>query len=144
MPARPAVEGWFTMDRASPRLIGQRCADCGTYYFPPGASACRNPDCGGGALEPTPLSATGRLWSYTSAGYRPPPPYVSPEPFAPFAIAAVELAAEGMIVLGQVVAGVPADALEVGMEMELALETLFTEGDDEVVVYKWRPAGGAL
>ena len=30
----PAIEGWFTMDEASPRLLGTRCTTCGTYFFP--------------------------------------------------------------------------------------------------------------
>ena len=30
----PAVEGWFTLDD-EPRLLGTRCRESGTYYFPP-------------------------------------------------------------------------------------------------------------
>lgn len=42
---RPAVEGWFT---SSPiRLLGTRCGDCGTPYFPRNELACRNPACTG-------------------------------------------------------------------------------------------------
>ena len=42
------------------------------------------------------LSRTGKVWSYTSANYKPPAPFVAKEPFAPFAIAAVELEEEGI------------------------------------------------
>ena len=52
-----------------------------------------------------------------------------PGPFEPFAIAAVELADEGLIVLGKVVEGTLAADLKVGMEMELTTMPLFT--DDE-------------
>ena len=60
------------------------------------------------------------MWSYTENRYPPPAPYPAPDPFEPFAIAAVELADEGIIVLGKVVEGTLAADLKVGMEMELA------------------------
>jgi uncharacterized OB-fold protein len=61
------------------------------------------------------------------------------DPFEPYAIAAVELEREKMIVLGQVVPGVGVDQLAVGMEMELVLGTLFEDEQNEYVVWKWRP-----
>jgi uncharacterized OB-fold protein len=83
-----------------------------------------------------------RIWSYTNACYEPPEPFVAPKPFVPFAIAAVELEHEKMIVLGQVVAGVGVDELEVGMPMELD-ETLYRDGDTDKLIWKWKPAGSA-
>ncbi len=44
-----------------------------------------------------------------------------------------------MVVLGQVVEGIGVDALEVGMAMELVLETLHEDEEDTKVVWKWRP-----
>ena len=49
------------------------------------------------------LSRRGRIWSYTDARYQPPPPYVAADPYVPFCLAAVELAAEKLVVMGQVV-----------------------------------------
>ena len=72
-----------------------------------------------------PLSRRGTLWSYTENRYAPPPPYPSPDPFEPFAVAAVELADEGLIVLGKVVEGTLAADLKVGMEMELTTMPLY-------------------
>ena len=89
------------------------------------------------------LSRTGRVWSYTNACYQPPPPFVAPVPYVPFAIAAVELARERMIVLGQVSAGIGVADLKVGMEMELVLETLYAEGEQQKVIWKWQPVRGA-
>ena len=100
-----AIEGWYTLDDP-PHLIGSRCRTCGTYFFPRQGSFCRNPACEGVTFEDVKLSRTGKVWSYTNACYQPPPPFVAPVPFVPFAIAAVELAAERMIVLGQVSAGI--------------------------------------
>ena len=106
-------------------------------------SFCRNPDCSGTEFDEVELSRTGRIWSYTNACYEPPEPFVAPKPFEPFAIAAVELELEKMIVLGQVVRGVGAESLEVGMPMELVLETLYRDGDTEKLIWKWKPACGA-
>jgi uncharacterized OB-fold protein len=134
----PAVEGWFTLDD-QPRLVGARCGQCATVVFPPPAlAACPNPSCDGTGLEPTTLSATGTVWSYTVNHYAPPAPYVAPDPFVPYAVAAVELAEERMVILGQV-AGDP-DALRVGAEAELVLDTLFEDDEREYVVWKWKVA----
>ena len=73
--------------------------------FPPRANNCPNPACDSDDLAQVPLSRRGTLWSYTENRYAPPPPYPSPDPFEPFAVAAVQLADEGLIVLGKVVEG---------------------------------------
>ena len=100
--AVPAVEGWFTTD-AEPRLLGSRCTTCGTVVFPRATGFCRNPGCRGREVEEAELSRTGTVWSYTDAQYQPPPPYLpASDPYEPFALAAVELAAEQLVVLGQV------------------------------------------
>ncbi len=135
----PAIEGWFRMDPDDPRLLGTRCSACGSYFFPKEEAYCRNPGCAGTELEEVALSSRGRLWSFTNNCYAPPAPYVAPDPFEPYAIAAVELEEEKMVVLGQVVAGVDVGQLEAGMEMEIVLDTLYEDDDNEFVVWKWRP-----
>ena len=136
----PALDGWYTLDENEPSLIGSRCAVCGTYCFPPRNRFCANPACAGAVLERVPLSRTGTVWSYTNACYQPPEPYVSPDPFRPFAIAAVELDRQRMIVLGQVVTGVGVERLRIGMRMQVVLETLYADPQSERVVWKWKPA----
>jgi len=135
----PAVEGWFTLDDGAPTLLGSRCTSCGNFAFPKETYFCRNPHCQGREFAETPLSRTGKVWSYTNAGYQPPEPYVAADPYVPFAIAAVELAAEQMVVMGQVVPGVDVDDLSVGDEVELVLDTLYEDDEHEYVVWKWRP-----
>jgi len=136
----PAIEGWFRADEHDPRLLGSRCTACGAYFFPKESFYCRNPACAGTEFEEVPLSRRGRLWSYTNNCYPPPEPYVAADPFEPYAVAAVELEEEKMVVLGQVVADVGVDRLEAGMEMELVLDTLFEDEENEYIVWKWRPA----
>jgi uncharacterized OB-fold protein len=57
----------------------------------------------------------------------------------PYAIAAVHLAAEEMVVLGQVVPGVALDDLHAGMKVELVLGTLYEDDDHEYQVWRWQP-----
>ncbi len=137
----PAVEGWFTMDPDQPRLLGSRCSSCGTYFFPRATTYCRNPDCEGTELLEAPLSRTGRIWSITDNRYQPPAPYMSTDPFEPYSIAAVELADEKMVVLGQLVPGTEISDLHAGDEVELVLDTLYEDEDNEYLVWKWRPLG---
>ena len=90
-------------------------------------------------FEEVPLSRTGKIWSFTNNCYKPPAPYMSPDPFVPYAIAAVELAEERMVVLGQVAEGVAFGDLEADMEMELILEKLYEDESSEYLVWKWKP-----
>ena len=135
----PAIEGWFTLDAEKPHLLGSQCTSCSSYFFPRESMFCRNPGCEGREFQEVPLSRTGKIWSYTNNCYAPPKPYMAPDPFVPYAIAAVELADEKMVILGQVAAGTDFDALKVGMEMELVLETLFEDEESEHIVWKWKP-----
>ena len=135
----PAVEGWFTLGD-EPHLIGARCSGCGTYVFPPREGECPNPSCASDELVATPLSRFGTVWSYTENRYAPPPPYRAAEPFEPYALVAVKLDEEGLIVLGQAPKGVLAGDLRVGQPMQLETDVLFTEDGVDHMVYVWAPA----
>ena len=137
-PLAPAIDGWHTM-AAKPHLIGTQCKSCGTYFFPRQTHYCGNPQCEGTEFRDVELSRTGHLWSYTNACYKPPEPFVAPDPFESYAIAAVQLEEEQMTVLGQVVEGVTVADLKVGMPMELVLEPLHETDEDIKVTWKWRP-----
>jgi uncharacterized OB-fold protein len=143
----PAVEGWFTTDGDAPALLGSRCRSCGTYAFPGETFFCRNPGCEGTEFDEVALSRRGKVWSYTDARYTPPAPYVAADPYVPFCIAAVELADEKMVVMGQVVPEVTVDDLTVGTEVELVVDVLYEDDEHEYLVWKWRPvaagSGGA-
>jgi len=136
----PAVEGWFTGGDA-PALLGTRCRACGTVFFPRETAFCRNPACAGEEFDEVPLSRTGTVWSYTDARYQPPPPYVpATDPYEPFALAAVALEVEGLVVLGQVAAGYGVDDLTVGAPVVLVVEPLHTDDDGTVrTIWRWKP-----
>lgn len=140
---QPAVEGWFA-EEPEPHLIGTRCTESGSYFFPPETTMSRAPGHRDSALVEVPLSRRGTLWSYTDAGYQPPEPYIPvADPFVPFTIAAVMLEAEQMVVLGQCVEGVTPAELSVGDEMELVIDTLYEAEGIEYTTWKWRPVAAA-
>ncbi len=139
-PRIPAIDGWF--DAQTAELVGSRCIGCDSRFFPP-TPTCRNPSCSGASTEPVRLSRRGTVWSYTNNCYPPPPPYVAADPYVPFAIAAVELAEERMVVLGQMIEGVGVADIEVGMQVEVVVETLFEDDDAVHLVWRWAPVSQA-
>jgi len=136
----PAIEGWFSMDEANPHLVGSKCVQCKTYYFPKESRYCKNPACDSDQFEEVALSTRGKIWSYTNNCYPPPAPYVvTTDPFEPVALAAVELEKEGMIVLGELAKGVTVEDVKVGQEVQLILQTLFEDDEKIHIVWKWKP-----
>lgn len=137
--AVPAIDGWFTIDE-EPRLLGSRCTECGTVFFPKAAGFCRNPECRGRTFADAELSRRGKVWSYTDAQYQPPPPYIPASgDHEPFALAAVELADEQLVVLGQVALGYGVDDLAVGASVELVVEPLYEIEGVTHLIYRWKP-----
>lgn len=138
MTTTPVIEGWFTTGDA-PALLGSKCTSCATVFFPRTSGFCKNPACSGEEFAETELSRRGHIWSYTDAQYQPPPPYIpSTDPYVPFALAAVELP-EGLVVLGQVADGYGVDDIKVGDEVELVIETLYTDETGERTTWRWKP-----
>lgn len=132
-PSRSAMPAWF--DTSGPHLLGQHCTGCGAVFFPPTSDFCQNPSCDNDTFEIRPMSTRGRVWSWTTNHYRPPAPAVSPDPFVPYTVVAVELAAEAMVVLGQLSGASP--ALSVGDEVELRSERLLVDDTGEQMVWRW-------
>lgn len=118
------------------RLCAARCKGCGSVYFPRAAS-CRNPDCDAPALESILLAGRGHLYSYTIQRYRPPALFRMDD-WEPYALGLVELP-EGIRVMGML-SGVDLDNIQIGEEMSLVSEPLFTDPQRGVVVtYKFAP-----
>lgn len=135
----PVVQGMHTTE-GEPHLIGAKLAGRETYFFPKhlagGDPAVNGPQ----DLEEVLLSRRGRVWSYTTSNYQPPAPFVpATDPYEPITIAAVELEKEQMVILGQCVAGVTPDDLSIGTEVELVIDTLYTDDEHEYLVWKWKP-----
>lgn len=136
----PVAEGVFTWPTDDPQLIGSQCSSCTMVTFPTQDSC---PRCASTSMAEHLLPRRGRLWAWTTQGFPPPsPPYSGPtgEAFVPYGVGYVELADEVKVEARLTEAD--AEALKIGMDMELVLVP-FTSDDDgnEVVTFAFRPVG---
>ena len=143
-PTRTAVEGWFRAGDVRP-LLGSSGLESGSTFFPTAVATSANPHAPFEDREPVELSRTGTVWSWSTNHYAPPAPYVAPDPFVPYTVVAVELAAEQMVVMGLLDEGVDPAVLHAGLEVELVVGTLFEDEEAIHQIWKWRPTnvGGA-
>ena len=132
----PIEEGLFTWPSDEPCLIGGRCKSCGTYFFPKFCTL-HKPGCQQREVEEVLLSRRGKLESYTVQYYPPPPPFVSPEPFEPYAIGLVALP-EGIEIPGMLT-GVKIEDIKLHMDVELVVEKAWEDKEgNEALTWKWR------
>jgi uncharacterized OB-fold protein len=119
-----------------PRLLGSRCPACGEHFYPRRfvCAKCLHEGC-----EDVVLSPTGTLWTYT---------YVHVPLFAKkdakvdaYGVGQVDLP-EGPRIQAILVGG--PDDFEIGMALELDLETLHHDKDgNDVVIYRFKPVAEA-
>ena len=96
-----------------PRLVAGRCVACSVYAFP---LRERCPACGG-AVDRTLLPPRGTLWTWTTQGFEPKPPYVGDGEFSPYGVGYVEF--DGLLrVEGRLTEAEP-DRLAIGMPMDV-------------------------
>lgn len=120
----------FPEGAALTRVVGARCRQCGTHFFPRRTvcAQCLSTD-----VEVVPLSTRGTLYTYTVVHQS------TPEFATPYILAYGDLA-EGVRVLAPV-AGLGADALRIGMALDLRVEAVRTDAQGRAVVgYRWYPA----
>jgi uncharacterized OB-fold protein len=135
----PIEDGFFTVpdDEAEPpRLLGSRCPACGEHFYPRRmvCAKCLHEGC-----DDVELGPTGRLWTWT---YVHVPLFAKKNAkVAAYGVGQVDLP-EGPRIQAILVGG--PDDFEVGMELELDLETLSTDKDDnDVVIYRFKPTARA-
>lgn len=140
--ARPVAEGLFTRT-GDPRLIGASCTECGTTTFPRQPSC---PRCTGQNMREVSLAPRGRLWTWTVQGFEPKPPYLGDQPFRPYGVGYIELAADAdgaspVLVESRLSESDPG-RLRIGADMELEVVPFRHDGDgNPVVTFSFRPAG---
>jgi uncharacterized OB-fold protein len=115
------------------QLIGNRCLNCGTKFFPP-RRVCT--ECRGTEFEPFQFSGKGALYSYTTL--RQPP--AGFENQAPYSVGMIQLD-EGPMVEAQLT-DLNLDELEVGMRVEMVTRKLREDGEAGLIIYgyKFRPS----
>ena len=133
------AEGVFVERADGPHLLGSRCVDCGTFAFPP-QSGCQR--CAGTDTEPVELANRGTLWTFTVQGFPPKaPPFLGnadPATFVPFGVGYVEL--PGQVKVEARLTESDPSKLHIGMEMEMVLEPITTNGNgNDVVTFAYRP-----
>jgi len=128
----------FTWPDDEPRLIGGRCASCGSVEFPQAPSCAR---CGATDVERHLLPRRGTLWTWTTQDFLPKEPYASGETmetFRPYGVGLVQLGDE-VRVEARLTEADPAK-LDFGMAVELAIVPFRVDDDGtEVVTYAFRP-----
>lgn len=122
----PVIDGLFTETSEGVRLLGSRCATCGTPYFPR-SGLCHNPACSGSDMQDASFGPHGVLWSYSVQNYPPPLPARYDEPYEPYALGVVDLS-DGLRVVGRMLVDHLGE-IAVGQQVELVLGPLYHDPD---------------
>jgi uncharacterized OB-fold protein len=97
------------------KVMGTRCQDCGTVFFPPRAN-CYN--CLSSSVEWFEISGKGKLVSYSKLKYAP----VGFEEDLPYSIALVDYG--DYKIFGRLAGDIPDDEISLGMEMKTVVNKL--------------------
>jgi uncharacterized OB-fold protein len=138
---KPIGEGFFELPKSpseKPYLIGSQCRACGEVFFP-SRTCCRH--CSSEDMKKRVLSRTANLYSFTAVKVKPP--HFIGE--VPYLVGVVQLP-EGERIR-TLLTGCGLDSLEIGMEMELVIESVGKatkpigkiETGTEVLGWKFRP-----
>jgi uncharacterized OB-fold protein len=120
---------WFRESPQGVSLIGTKCKSCGMSFFPPKQICIR---CHHEDVEEFELSKNGKLFTYTKVFI--PSKHFNP----PYVIGYIDLP-EGIRIFSQVQDWEKCD-LELGMEMEMTIDTLWESHDGtKIIGYKFRP-----
>jgi uncharacterized OB-fold protein len=110
------VTAFYWEGAAAGTLLVNRCADCGYFSHPPDVSCQR---CASTALEPTPVSGLGTVYSFTIVRQAFDPAFL---PEVPYLVALVELDEQpGLLLLANVV-DVDIETVEIGDRVEVTFE----------------------
>jgi uncharacterized OB-fold protein len=130
----PLREGIFRLPETAdgkPVLLGSRCPECGSYYFPKRAICIA---CAHEGLDEAELNGRGKVWTFTIAGQTPPGSLVE----APYVLAVVELPEK--VAIRSILTDVEPSNVKVGMEVEITLAKMKVDADgNDVVSYKFKP-----
>ena len=132
----PVKDGYFTVpdDPAEPpRLLGSRCEDCGEHFFPRRAVCAK---CLSERMADVLLGPRGTLYSYTFVHF---PLFGSMRiEHVGYGVGQVDLPEGPRVQLP--LAGKQED-YRIGMTLEAELEPIREEGEQEVVIVRFRPVG---
>ena len=132
----PVKAGYFTVpdDPASlPKLLATKCLDCGEHYFPR-RGVCARTECLSQKVTDVELGPYGTLYSYTFVHF---PLFGSSKlEHIGYGVGLVDLPEGPRVQLP--LAGKQED-YRVGMRLVAELEPMREDGDDEIVMMRFRP-----
>jgi uncharacterized OB-fold protein len=123
-----AIQAWRIRDRYY-RLIGSKCQECGTEFFPP-VYTCRR--CGSWNIKDKEMPKEGKIMTYTQL-HEPLPGF---EEQAPFYIAVVRLD-NGARVLTQIVDSVD-ESVKTGARVRATVRRAKVDGDSGQIIYGYK------
>jgi uncharacterized OB-fold protein len=130
----PFREGAFTIPSSpseKPHLIGCRCKNCGTHFYPR-RRICLN--CQRQEMDEVFLSTEGKIHTYTIFRQAPPSGIMEP----PYAVGQIELP-EGVIVTS-IITDCDFESLDIGMDVAMVLEEVSKDEEGNgIIAYKFRP-----
>jgi uncharacterized protein len=114
-----AIDGLITLaDDGRQALLGSSCTACEAVNFPVSPSC---PQCGSSSMRTVALASTGTVWTWTVQRFPPKPPYRGATPFAPYAVAYIDL---GSVKVEARLAGKTPDAWRIGDSVRLVVGPL--------------------
>ena len=123
-----AIQAWRIRDRYY-RLIGSRCEECGSEYFPP-VYSCRK--CGSERIKDKEMPREGKIMTYTHL-HEPLPGF---EAQSPFYLAVVRLD-NGARVLTQIVDS-PEESVKTGARVRATVRRAKVDGDSGQILYGYK------
>jgi uncharacterized OB-fold protein len=123
-----AIQYWRIKDRYF-RLIGSKCSQCGSEFFPP-VYKCRK--CGSESIADQEMPKTGRILTYTQL-HEPLPGF---EAQAPFYLAVVELENGGRV-LTQIIDS-PEETVKSGAKVRATTRKIRVDGESGQILYGYK------
>ncbi|MCH8908082.1 MAG: Zn-ribbon domain-containing OB-fold protein [Candidatus Heimdallarchaeota archaeon] len=131
MPRNLVAENW-RLERARYAMVGNRCTDCGAYYFP-GKAICIK--CSSRELSDYVFNGEGTIVEWTKIHE----PATGFEMFTPIYYGIIELQ-EGVRTSVQFTSITDESKLKPGMKTKMVFRKLFSDGDQGIVTYGFKAA----
>lgn len=122
------IQHWRLRDRYY-RLLGNKCKDCGSEFFPP---VYRCKDCKSENLVDKEMPRRGKIITYTHL-YEPLPGF---EAQLPVTLAMIELE-NGVKVIGQIVDS-PTDKISTGQAVRAVVRRMRVDGESGQILYGYK------
>ena len=126
----PALSDLFALDNDGVNLIGSKCSNCQTYFFPCYHEQHR-PACKRKEINKILFERTGLLKSYAVQHYQAPLPFKTESSIVPYIIGMVEF--KDAIQIAGIIVGCNADNLSMGMKMNTTVFELYKNEDGKSV-----------